>query len=93
MTKDGADIDYSERSKFIASVKKGMPDSIPGKKYRYSNAGFSMLAAVVEIVSGQSFENYLLKNIFEPCKMKNTGYPWEKRIISRERIIMHGLKH
>ena len=66
MTKDGADIDYSERSKFIASVKKGMPDSIPGKKYRYSNAGFSMLAAVVEIVSGQSFENYLLKNIFEP---------------------------
>ena len=77
---EGADLDYSTRDKFIETIKKGLPDSIPGKKYRYSNAGYSMLAAVVEIVSKQPFEEYLLKNIFEPCKMKNTGYPWETRM-------------
>src|SRR6185503_16128968 len=77
---DGADLNYSTRNKFIESVKQGSADSIPGKKYRYSNAGFSMLAAVVEIVSGQPFEQYLLENIFEPCKMKNTGFPWEQRM-------------
>ena len=77
---EGADLDYSTRTKFIESMKKGKADSIPGKKYRYTNAGYSMLAAVVEIVSGQPFEQYLFKNIFEPLKMKNTAYPWETRI-------------
>ncbi len=80
LIKEGAEMDYSTREKFIASAKKGAADSVPGKKYRYSNAGYSMLAAVVEIVSGQAFEQYILKNIFEPCKMKNTGYPWEPRM-------------
>ena len=80
LIKESADVDYSTRNKFIETIKKGTADSIPGKKYRYSNAGYSMLAAVVEIVSKQPFEEYLLKNIFEPCKMKNTGYPWEARM-------------
>lgn len=80
LIKEGADIDYLTRSKFIETIKKGPADSVPGKKYRYSNAGYSMLAAVVEIVSGQPFEHYLLKNIFEPCEMKNTGFPWEARM-------------
>lgn len=80
---DGAVLDYSTRTKFIESMKEGKADSIPGKKYRYTNAGFSMLAAVVEIVSGQPFEQYLFKNIFEPLDMKSTGYPWETRIDKR----------
>src|SRR5688572_21439729 len=80
LIKGGIELDYSTRSKFIESIKKGAIDSIPGKKYRYTNAGYSMLAAVVEIVSGQPFEQYLYENIFKPCKMQNTGYPWEQRI-------------
>ncbi len=39
-----------------------------------------MLAAVVEIASGEPFEHFIFKNIFEPLEMKNTGYPWEPRI-------------
>ena len=80
LIKDGAAIDYSTRNKFIETIKKGPADSIPGKKYRYSNAGYTMLAAVVEIITKQPFEEYLLKNIFEPRGMKNTGYPWEPRM-------------
>ena len=34
----------------------------------------------IEIVSGQPFENFLLQNVFNPCKMKSTGYPWEQRL-------------
>ena len=80
LIQEGADIDYSARNKFIATIKKGSADSVPGKKYRYSNAGYTMLAAVVEIASGQPFEQYLLKNIFEPLELKNTGYPWDPRL-------------
>src|SRR5574341_1127142 len=53
---------------------------MPGTRYRYSNAGYSLLAAIVEIVSGVPFEQFLLDNIFSPCKMENTAYPWEGRI-------------
>jgi CubicO group peptidase (beta-lactamase class C family) len=81
IAKGGVELDYSTRDKFIQSVKTASADAFtPGKGYRYSNAGFSMLAAVVEIVSGTSFEEYLFKNIFTPLKMNSTGYPWEMRI-------------
>jgi CubicO group peptidase (beta-lactamase class C family)/ketosteroid isomerase-like protein len=72
---------YTSREKYVQSVKTAPPDAFePGKGYRYSNAGFSMLAAVVEIASGSSFEEYLYKNIFKPFNMTSTGYPWEQRI-------------
>jgi CubicO group peptidase (beta-lactamase class C family) len=46
----------------------------PGAKYRYSNAGFSLLAAVVEKVSGKPYETYLREVFFGPLGMAKTGY-------------------
>jgi CubicO group peptidase (beta-lactamase class C family) len=74
-------------------VRDSANESKPGEKYRYSNAGYSMLAAVVEIISGKSFENFLLENIFEPCKMKSTGYPWELRMNKSLFATGHNSKH
>lgn len=74
------DLDYSTREKFIQSVKSHDMESYPGLKYRYSNAGYSLLAAIVEIVSTQPFETFISENIFVPCNMKNTGHPWEERM-------------
>ncbi len=48
----------------------------PGSKYAYSNFGFCVLGRVIEKVSGQSYESYLQKNIFNPIgitKMQVTG--------------------
>ncbi|MFI5129375.1 MAG: serine hydrolase domain-containing protein [Chitinophagales bacterium] len=73
-------LDYSTREKFIGSIKKNGLESPPGQQYRYSNAGYSLLAAIVEIASGEPFEQFIYKNIFIPCKMENTGYPWELRM-------------
>ena len=75
-----ATLDYSTRDKFLQSVRVAGAESKPGENYRYSNAGYTMLAALVEITSGEAFELFLLKNVFEPFKMQNTGYPWESRI-------------
>ncbi len=75
-----ANLDYSTREKFISSVKQGGMESLPGKEYRYSNAGYNLLAAIVEIVSKEPFEQFIYTNVFVPCKMENTGFPWETRL-------------
>jgi CubicO group peptidase (beta-lactamase class C family) len=53
----------------------------PGGPYEYANAGYTVLAAIVETVSGQSFEAFLRENLFEPAGMSKTGYlmpPWQR---------------
>ena len=46
----------------------------PGDGYEYSNAGYSLLAAVVEKVSGQPYEVYLTERVLKPAGMRETGY-------------------
>jgi CubicO group peptidase (beta-lactamase class C family) len=46
----------------------------PGQHYRYSNAGYSLLAAVVEVVSGQPLGDYLRQHLFLPAGMRHTGH-------------------
>ena len=48
--------------------------STPGTKYRYSNPGYSLLAAIVEKQSGQPWERYLAETFFKPAGMLKTGY-------------------
>jgi CubicO group peptidase (beta-lactamase class C family) len=76
---DGATLNYSSRKAFVQSVKATPIESKPGEKYRYTNAGYVLLAAIVEEVSGQAFESYLQKNIFKPAGLNSTGYPWDKK--------------
>ena len=46
----------------------------PGTKVRYNNAGFNLLGAVVEKVSGQDLPDYLRTAFFTPLGMADTGY-------------------
>ncbi len=46
----------------------------PGSDYNYSNVGYSLLAIIIEKVSGQSYENFLRENLFLPAGMESTGY-------------------
>lgn len=79
LTVQGSTLDYSSRKAFVKSVKDTPIESKPGEKYRYTNAGYTLLAAIVEVVSGMPFENYLQKNIFAPAGLHSTGYPWEAK--------------
>jgi len=44
----------------------------PGEEYVYCNTGFTLLAEVVARVSGKSFAEFTMANIFQPLKMENT---------------------
>jgi len=55
-----------------------------GEQYHYSNIGYSLLAIIVEKVSGQGFEDFLFENLLEPAGMFATGYSrpdWSQRTI------------
>lgn len=46
----------------------------PGEDFKYCNTNYSLLAMIVEKVSGQRFQDFVAKNIFEPLEMKQTRF-------------------
>jgi len=58
----------------IAQFKDKPLDFTPGTKWSYSNSGYIVLGAIIEEVSGKSYEVFLREHIFAPLKMSNTGY-------------------
>jgi CubicO group peptidase (beta-lactamase class C family) len=58
----------------IAQFKDKPLDFTPGTKWSYSNSGYIVLGAIIEKVSGKSYEVFLQEHIFAPLKMSNTGY-------------------
>lgn len=70
----GHDLDYDSRQGFVESVKNTPPESIPGESYRYTNAGYTLLAAIIEEISKTSYEDYLIENIFKPLDLKHTTF-------------------
>ena len=48
--------------------------SEPGSKWEYNNPGINTLGRVVEVASGETFENFLQKRIFKPLGMKDTTF-------------------
>ena len=46
----------------------------PGTKVQYSNTGIDIGAAVVEIVTGMKWEDYLQQNVLDPLGMKDTTF-------------------
>lgn len=48
-------------------------DFRPGEHWKYGTSA-DVLGAVVEVASGMKFSEFLAKEIFEPLKMKDTGF-------------------
>jgi D-alanyl-D-alanine carboxypeptidase len=46
----------------------------PGSAQRYSNAGYILLAAVIEKVTGQSWDEAMRTRLFVPLGLHDTGY-------------------
>jgi CubicO group peptidase (beta-lactamase class C family) len=67
----------------VQALGKKPLDFEPGTSERYSNGGFLLLACVVQNVSGQSFEDFLRRNIFEPLGMNDTGNFDPETIVTR----------
>jgi len=57
----------------IAQFKNDHWQYVAGEQAHYSNVGYSMLAWVIEQVSGGTYETFLNERIFKPLKMHHTS--------------------
>jgi len=46
----------------------------PGEKRRYSNNGYVVLGKIIEVLSGQSYYDYIKENIYKPAGMSNSDH-------------------
>jgi CubicO group peptidase (beta-lactamase class C family) len=68
---------------FVKKYASGDFEFQPGSKYTYNNSGYFLLGAIIERVTGKTYEQVLQANIFDPAGMKNTGYDHHDTIISK----------
>ncbi len=72
---------YSPVSETIKRFKHQPVDFPAGQGYKYSNSGYILLSYILELITGQAYEEYLIENIFTPLDMKNSGFDKQEKII------------
>jgi CubicO group peptidase (beta-lactamase class C family) len=80
------DFDYIPTEEYFARLFESKLLVASGTKHHYSNAGYSVLARIIEICSGQDYESFLAAKIFLPLGMKHTGYvrpSWKDKDIAQ----------
>jgi CubicO group peptidase (beta-lactamase class C family) len=70
----GGDYERLSRDQMVKAALESELVSTPGEEYHYSNVGFSLLAALIEIASGQGYEEFSAANLFALAGMTRTGY-------------------
>jgi len=66
----------------IASIAAASPIMFePGTKELYSNTGIDIGAAIVEVITGMKWEDYLKQEVLDPLGMKSTWFwPTDKQL-------------
>jgi D-alanyl-D-alanine carboxypeptidase len=55
----------------------------PGARWAYNNSGYILLGAIIEKVSGRTYEQFVNERIFKPMGMASSFYGSAERVIPR----------
>ncbi len=67
-------LDFQDRDAAVRLAMNSKLASFPGDEYRYSNSGYIILAAIIEKVTGGTYEDYMRGTIFPLAGLKSTGF-------------------
>ena len=69
-----ADTDMSDKAveNRVRDLRTARLSSSPGERFQYCNTNYTVLAAIVESVTGQKFEQYIQAHVFDPLAMTNS---------------------
>ena len=60
-------------------------DAEPGARFSYSNVGYALLAAIVEVVTKDPFEDYVRKELLARAGLVDTGFIGDERLAASGR--------
>ncbi len=58
--------------------KEGFLENKPSEIFEYSNIGATLAAVILEIATGEKFDDFTIKHILQPLKMSNSGWSFDK---------------
>ena len=67
------DLAWISRDEAVHRILSGPLLFAPGTQREHSHAGYGLLAAVIEVVSGEDYYAFLKRNFFDPAGMTRTG--------------------
>lgn len=71
---DAFDYALVSRDEFVHRTLASPLRSRPGERNEYSNAGYGLLGAVIEVVSGTPYESFVRGHVLLPAGLERTGY-------------------
>ena len=72
------DHSWIDRDEAIRRILNSKLLFTPGSRREHSHSAFGLLAAIIEIVSGQSYQDFTREHLFIPAGMNDTGFFGEK---------------
>jgi CubicO group peptidase (beta-lactamase class C family) len=85
---DVADILSVEDKLRLISSQRDL-NFLPGEEFLYSNSGYTLIAVLVERVTGKSFREFTNDNIFEPLGMNTTHFHDNRYEIINKRALSY----
>lgn len=61
----------------------------PGEKFEYNNSGYIVLGYIIELVSGETYEDFIKSNIFDKIGMNNSYYATDRKVIKNRAYGYH----
>ncbi|REC79761.1 serine hydrolase [Chryseobacterium elymi] len=77
----------------VGFFKNEAADFAPGEKFEYNNSGYVVLGYIIELVSGQTYEDFIKKNIFEKAGMTHSYYANDRQLIPNRAYGYHQKEH
>lgn len=68
------DFEAQDRATALGIIFGKMPLFPPGTSVAYSNSGYTVLAALIEQVTGEDFRSVVRERLFEPLGMSRSGF-------------------
>jgi CubicO group peptidase (beta-lactamase class C family) len=61
----------------------------PGEKFEYNNSGYVILGYIVELASGETYEDFVEKRIFQKIDMNDSRYANDREVIKNRAYGYH----
>ena len=89
--KNGAFKEGVTLASITEDAQKGYLDFQPGSRWSYAKSvGLDVVARIIEITSGQPFDEFVRENIFDPLDMKDTDWNIPEEKLNRLVFIREG---